>query len=231
MLGVIGGTGFENFFKGMEVPIHTHYGTARVILDQKHHIAFLPRHGFDHTVIPHNINHRANISAMKKLGVKGVVGINACGIISRFSVGDIVLIQDFIAFHAPIFTFLEKLENLEQHSVMNPPFSKSLGDKIISAARKAHVRLKKGGIVAFANGPRYETPAEVKAFQKLGANLVNMTIAPEAILAKEYHLDYCAIAVATDKALATASGKKILDVAHAKNPLVAKIVLALGAVV
>ncbi|MEM4255143.1 MAG: MTAP family purine nucleoside phosphorylase [Candidatus Norongarragalinales archaeon] len=228
MLGVIAGTGFERLFKGIETHCPTPYGSALAVLDQKRGIAFVSRHGFAHAIPPHKINHRANFSAFKKLGVKEIVGISACGAISNYSIGDLVLLQDFMDFRAPP-TFFDSLESLEQHAWMVPPFSKTLGERLERSAKKAGVQLKKGGVVAVTQGPRLETPAEIKAFAKLGANLVGMTTSPEAILARELGLQYAAIAVVSNYAagLKGALAQDIGKNASAQSQKILKLLLQL----
>ena len=231
MLGVIAGTGLENFFKGIEAPIKTDYGSVHAILTKGDKIAFISRHGFAHDVPPHKINHKAHVAALKKLGVSGVLGFSACGAISKYSIGDLVLLEDFVDFRAPQ-TFFDKLESINQHAWMAPPFSKTLQNKAFAAAGKAKVGLKKGGVVAVTAGPRLETPAEIKAFAKLGANLVGMTTSPEATLARELGLEYAAIAVVSNHAAGikrfAPSGAEIAAVAAAQAHKAAKIVAELS---
>ncbi|MFH1056415.1 MAG: MTAP family purine nucleoside phosphorylase [Candidatus Micrarchaeota archaeon] len=231
MLGVIGGTGFERFFTGTETEVETQFGRATLVLREKEGLAFLSRHDFNHSIPSHKINSKANVLAFKKLGVRNIVAINSCGVLSKYRVGDLVLLKDFLAFHITPTTFFDKLDSLDQHVFMNPPFSESLGKKIVSSSRKAGVELKQGGVVAFNYGPRFETPAELKAFAKLGANLVGMTTPPEAVLCREAGLEYACIAVASNlvfgKEKFTIEG--MLRASKSKSEAVRKIVLELAA--
>lgn len=231
LLGVIGGTGFEKFFKGIEVPVSTPFGTAHMILTKGEKIAFVSRHGPSHSVPPHKINHKANIFALKKLGARRVLALNACGAISKYEIGDLVLLEDFIDLRAPQ-TYFDKLDSINQHAWMAPAFSPELQGKIVSAAKKTRVALKRGGVVFVAAGPRFETPAEIKAFGKLGANLVGMTTSPEAILSRELGLEYAAIAVVSNYAAGIKpqkhSGSEMSANTSAQSHKLAKIVAELS---
>lgn len=230
MLGVIAGTGFEKFFKGIETHCPTPFGSARAVLDKKHSVAFVSRHGFAHATPPHKVNNRANVFAFKKLGVKEIVGISACGAIAKYSIGDLVLAKDFIDFRSSP-TFFDSLERLEQHAWMVPPFSESLQQKILAASKKLKLGVRKGGVVAVTSGPRLETPAEIKAFAKLGANLVGMTVSPEAILCKEAGLAYASIAVVANHAAGVKGLKPAGDIARissAQAPRVARLLAELA---
>ncbi|VVC03851.1 putative 6-oxopurine nucleoside phosphorylase [Candidatus Burarchaeum australiense] len=202
MLGIIGGSGFYKIVKGEERHVETPYGWRKVSLGRigGGKIAFIARHGEYHTVPPHRINHRANLYALHKVGAKSIVGINACGIISKFKPGEIMTIDDFLAFHIGPVTFHESFAGGAKHEDMSEPYSRKLNALIARAGGKAKIAVKSGGIVATTFGPRFETPAEIRAFGMLGANLVSMTSAYEAILARELGANYSSIAIGTNYA-------------------------------
>jgi len=198
VLGVIGGSGFYRMHGAEKKLEETPYGWIAVSRGKR--MAFIPRHGERHSAPPHGVNHRANIYALARMGVKAIVGINACGIISRFEPGEVITIDDFIAFHLGPITFYESFEKGIVHADMGEPYSKRLNDMIAKAGKKAGVSVKGGGIVATTFGPRFETPAEIRALRGMGANLVSMTSAYEAILARELGVPYASIAIGTNYA-------------------------------
>jgi len=202
MLGIIGGSGFCKTVKGKARHIETPYGWVQLVFGKlgKKQVIFMERHGKGHEVPPHAINHRANIYALQMAGAQDVVGVNACGIISKFKAGDMVTIDDFLASHLGPITFYDTFKYGVKHTDMGEPYSRKINALIAKAGRKGGVKVKGGGIVATAFGPRFETPAEIRAFKMLGANLISMTSAYEAILAKELGINYASVAVGTNYA-------------------------------
>jgi len=202
MLGIIGGSGFYKTVKGEGVHIETPYGWVRMTFGKLagKQVAFMARHGEGHAVPPHGINHRANIYAMREINAGNVVGINACGILSRFKPGELMTIDDFLAFHLGPVTFYDSFRYGAKHTDMSEPYSKELNGLIARAGRKAKTKVRGGGIVANSFGPRFETPAEIRAFKKMGTNLISMTSAYEAILAREIGVRYASLAIGTNYA-------------------------------
>jgi len=198
MLGVIGGSGFYKLAGAEARREDTPYGLALVSRGRK--LVFVPRHGEKHELPPHRVNHRANIYALKKAGATSILGINACGVIAKYKPGDTMTIDDFIAFHLGPITYFESFADEAHHTDMSEPYSHGLNAKIARAAKMAGVPIKSGGIVATSYGPRFETPAEIRAFRLLGANLISMTSAYEAILARELGVPYASIAIGTNYA-------------------------------
>lgn len=202
MLAVIGGSGFYSLGRKIkDVKVTTPYGKAVLskisFLDEE--LIFLPRHGKNHTIPPHKINYRANIAALEKIGVTGVLAFYSCGIISKYKPGDIILIDDFIGLWTPA-TFYDDFSGGIKHVDFTRPFSSEMNDIIKEVAAINKLKLKKGGIVAATPGPRFETKSEVKVLKKLGANLVNMTCGYEMSLLGESEIDSAAIAVASNYA-------------------------------
>ena len=212
MIGIIGGSGIYSLGKMRKERVKTPYAAVEAyagkIGGQKS--IFIPRHGEEHGTPPHKVDYKANIWAMEEKGVEGIVAFYAAGIIGKYLPGDLILLEDFIGFQTPI-TYYDKFEGEIKHTDMSEPYCRKLSKKVSGAAKKAGVRLKKGGIIATTGGPRFETRAEIKALKQMGANLVNMTGAYEATLAGELGIPICGIAVGTNYA-AGIRGKK--DLAH-----------------
>lgn len=201
MLGIIGGTGIYSLGKFRERDVNTPYGFAQVHIGKiaGAECAFIPRHGKDHRHPPHKINYRANVWALKEIGVEGVIATYAVGIISKFKPGDLIAANDFIGLFAPI-TFYDSFRDGAKHIDFSEPFSKGMQARLFSAAENAGCRVRKGGVVATAHGPRYETPAEIKALGKMGANLVSMTNAYEATLLHELEIECAGLCIGTNYA-------------------------------
>ena len=211
MLGIIGGSGFYALGKKLaETDVLTPYGTAKLqmvsLLGEK--LVFIPRHGVRHTLPPHKINYRANIAALKKAGVTGVMAVYASGVISKYKPGDIVLVDDFISLwqHA---TFYDDFSGGIRHTDFSEPCDMEIRKKLLEVAAVSKVKVKTGGIMACTRGPRFETKAEIRLLKKAGANLVNMTAGYEMALLGEAEIDYAAIAVGTN--YATGISKKHLS--------------------
>jgi len=202
MLAVIGGSGFLGLGKTIEkLDIVTPYGLASVnkvkILDEE--LYFLPRHGETHSIPPHMINYKANISALRKLGVSAVFATYASGIISKYKPGDLVLLEDFIGLDTPI-TFYDDFSSGIKHMDFTEPFDRRLKLRVLEIADSEKIKIKEGGIIVTTCGPRFETRAEIAALKKMGANLVNMTCGYEATLIREAEIPFAALAIGTNYA-------------------------------
>ncbi|MCX6778108.1 MAG: MTAP family purine nucleoside phosphorylase [Candidatus Micrarchaeota archaeon] len=195
MLGVISGTGLYNLLDGERKPVRTPYGEAEVFVSER--TAFIPRHGKSHKIPPHAINHRANIWALHSLGVSAVISFNAAGALSKYEFGDMVLVEDFVCFF-PLPTFFDTFAHKPVHVGMSPPYSERLRKCVLAAAKKARLKLKKGGVLAHTAGPRFETNSECRALSKLGANLVGMTSVPECILCNELKMAHANVCIVTN---------------------------------
>ena len=202
MLAVIGGSGFYSLGRKIkDIKVSTPYGKAvlsRVsFLGEK--LVFLPRHGKSHTIPPHKINYRANIAALEKIGVTGVISFYSCGILSKYKPGDIILVDDFIGLWTPA-TFYDDFSGGIKHVDFTTPFSSDMKDILREVASVNRLKLKKGGVVVATPGPRFETKSEVKLLKKVGANLVNMTCGYEMGLLGESEIDFAAVAVGSNHA-------------------------------
>jgi len=199
---IIGGTGVYEVGEASSREVNTEYG--RVIVDvlniKGEEIAFLARHGKGHSVPPHLINFRANMKALRELGVKYVYATCAVGSMNEnFAPGDAVLIKDFIDFTKmrPL-TFYEGGERGVAHVAMDEPYCPNLRQKFAEHAKKTGLEIKGEAIYVCTEGPRFETASEIRMFQKLGADVVGMTNIPEVVLAKELGMCYQAVGIITN---------------------------------
>jgi len=210
-LAVIGGTGVYNprmLEDITESIVETPYGTVPVkfgTIEEKR-VAFIARHGFKHSVPPHLINYRANIMALKKLGVKKIIATAAVGSLAEnMQPGHLVVLDQFIDFtKGRIQTFYEGGEQGVLHVDMTQPYCPDLARVIIDVCPSA-IKLHPRGTYVCTEGPRFETPAEIKMFKMWGGQLVGMTSVPEVVLARELGMCYGSIAMVTNFAAGISS--------------------------
>lgn len=204
-IAIIGGTGVYNprmlnqlQQKSIETPFGEVTYTSGIYADQE--VAFIPRHGSKHSIAPHKINYRANIWAMKKIGIKQILATTAVGSLnSKMAPGDFVLIDQFIDFTKNrINTFYDTENSGVVHIDVTEPYCPALRDKITAAALTEQISLHCSGTYVCTEGPRFETPAEIKMFAKLGGDLVGMTNVPEVTLAREAEICYATISMVTN---------------------------------
>jgi 5'-methylthioadenosine phosphorylase len=203
-VAVIGGTGLEKLPADYTVKretIETRFGRAVIVRAQKEDadFLFLSRHGEAHGIPPHEINYRANIAALVDLGVRKVLATNAVGSL-RLDVppGSYVLLDDFIDFtRARPLSFLEGGEGVV-HTDFSEPYCPALGHTLREVAVELGIELLPRGTYLCAEGPRFESPAEIRMFQQWGADVVGMTGLPEATFAREAGLCYAAVAIVTN---------------------------------
>ncbi len=230
-IGIIGGSGLYEFFKkGKWITIKTPYGkpSDKIFLAEYKgkKIAFLPRHGRGHKISPHMINYRANIWALKKLGVKAIIAPSAVGSLQpNIKRGNFVICDDFVDrtwgrkdtfYSGPIFddTIDSKILSVSTKSSKSQKnHSHCEGVVHVSSAfcycdylrklaynvcRKNKIRVHPKGTVVVIQGPRFSTKAESGWFTKMGWDLVNMTQYPEVVLAREAEICYLNISIVTD---------------------------------
>jgi len=204
-IGVIGGSGLydvEKFENVKEVKIYTPYGEPSdniVVGDFKgRRIAFLARHGKGHRIPPHMINYRANIWALKSLGVKRVISVSAVGSLrEEYKPGDFVVPDQFIDFTKNrVYSFFDG--HVVAHVSMADPFCPELRSVVIESARSLNIRVHDKGTYVCIEGPRFSTRAESKLYRSWGADIIGMTLVPEVNLAREAELCYVTIAMITD---------------------------------
>lgn len=205
IIGIIGGTGVydaEMLADIEEQSVLTKYGETRLIIGEAkgHRVAFLNRHGAGHKLPPHLINYRANIDALKQIGVELVVATAAVGSLTKDIVpGDLVVMDQFIDFtYARKQTFFHGGGNDVMHVDMTEPYCAQTRNLIIKAAQQEQLPIVNQGTYVCTQGPRFETPAEVAMFAQLGGDVVGMTSVPEVVLAREAQLCYAAVSVVTN---------------------------------
>ena len=207
LFGVIAGTGFYNWDlieNQKEKTIDTPYGEATVYLGAVNGMqaVFLPRHKKNHSVPPHKINYRANIYALHKIGVTRLVAINAVGSLDKsIAPGEIVLADDFLDFTwGREHTFYDGENCRVGHADMNNCYCRDWQNLIKKAAEKADIKLHTNGVYVATQGPRFETRAEIRAYQKMGGTVVGMTGVPECPLAVEMGICYAGLSYITNYA-------------------------------
>ncbi|MEG6586033.1 S-methyl-5'-thioadenosine phosphorylase [Dendrosporobacter sp. 1207_IL3150] len=165
-------------------------------------VAFLPRHGSNHSIAPHLINYRANIWAMKKIGVENIIATTAVGSLNiEMKPGDFVIVDQFLDFtKSRIGTFYEGGERGVVHVDVTEPYCPILRSIISDAGKALDISIHKNGVYVCTEGPRFETPAEINMFAKLGGDLVGMTNVPEAVLAREAEMCYSTVSMVTNYA-------------------------------
>jgi 5'-methylthioadenosine phosphorylase len=210
-IAIIGGSGLERLFgQPDQSAIETPYGAAPPVSIAKvggKQVAFLPRHGPDHSIPPHRINYRANIYALSKLGVRRILATNAVGAInSDFKLGQIVIPHDFVDFtKARHSTFYD--EAPVTHVDVSQPYCPHIRKMLLDTARKMRLLVSNRAVMVCTEGPRLETPAEIKVFRRLGCDVVGMTGFPEVVLARELEMCYASACYISNMAAGT--GKRL----------------------
>ena len=209
MLAIIGGTGLTQL-ANLEIThrqvIRSPFGEPSGAITfgrlRQHEVMFIARHGYGHTIPPHEVNYRANLWALHQQGAKRVISVAAVGgIRADLSPGTIVLPDQIIDYtHGRAFTYFDGREGPVTHIDFTQPYSQKLRQKILQAAKLSKVKCMDGGVYAATQGPRLETAAEINRLERDGADMVGMTGMPEASLAKELGQDYAAIAVVVNHA-------------------------------
>ncbi len=163
---------------------------------------FLARHGYGHTLAPHEINYRANIWALKELKVDGVIAVATVGGIRADLVpGSLVLPDQIIDYtHSRKSTFFEGSEMPVTHVDFTQPYSRALRARLLAASGECNEKLFDGAVYACTQGPRLETAAEIERIAREGGDVVGMTGMPEAVLAREAGLEYASLAVVINHA-------------------------------
>ena len=202
-VGVFGGSGFYNFLEDIEeIRVETPYGmpSDNIFLGKigQTKVAFMPRHGRNHTILPHMINYRANVWAMKSIGVERVISPCAAGSLQKHGApGDFVICDQFVdwtdgrkstIFEGPIVT----------HPSPADLYCPEMRELAIKTAEKQGITVHKTGTVVVINGPRFSTKAESKFFTNQGWEVINMSAFPENYLVKEMDMCPLNISLITD---------------------------------
>ena len=200
--GIIGGSGLYNLIKGgRSLDIETPYGkpSDRVEVGEIGgvEVAFIPRHGKHHTIPPHAVNYRANMWALKSIGVERVLAINAVGSLKeQYKPGEMVFPDQFIDFtKSRKLTFFDGPEVF--HVSAADPFCSDMTSELVSSAKKAGYSHHDRGTYVCIEGPRFSTRAESRMFRQFG-DIIGMTLVPEINLAVEQSMCYSMIATVTD---------------------------------
>lgn len=202
---VIGGTGVYDpalLDEPHEVTVETAFGRVEMTVGRyrNRNVAFLPRHGRGHSVPPHRINYRANIAALKKIGVKQILATTAVGSLQvDCAPGSLLIADDFMDFtKSRIHTFYEDTQVV--HVDMSDAYCGRLRFALSRIAQRLGLQAQSGGTYVCTEGPRFETPAEIRFFQSVGGSVVGMTSVPEVVLAKEAELCYATVCIVTNYA-------------------------------
>lgn len=202
-IGLVLGSGMEGLVKeGEALEVKTPFGGVRVATAKLsgEEVAILPRHGCMHAAPPHRVEYRANVSALSKLGVERVLATGAVGSLrEELRPGSVVVVDDFIDLSRSRPSSLFEGPRVV-HVDMTEPFCPELREALINASQRAGLKTWSRGVYVCTEGPRFETPAEIRAFKALGGDVVGMTIATEATLAREAGLCYAALCLVTNMA-------------------------------
>ena len=204
-LAIIGGSGLyemPGLQATQEFDINTPFGktSAPIVAGtlEGERVAFLARHGIGHHITPSEVPYRANMYALKSLGVERIISISACGSLQEeFAPGHIVIPdQVYDNTHKRARSFFG--EGLVAHVSVAEPFCRDLSDQLESAVRQAGGVTQRGGSFITIEGPRFSTKAESKTYRSWGMSIIGMTAAPEVFLAREAEICYATMAHVTD---------------------------------
>ena len=204
-LGIIGGSGLykmEGFEKSKWKKINTPWGkpSDEILLAtfEKEEICFVPRHSRGHKINPTNINFRANIDAMKQLGVTDIISVSAVGSLKEnLEPGKFVIVDQFIdRTFSRVKTFFD--EEIVAHVSMAKPTSPGLSNCCEAALKMLNINYQVGGTYVVMEGPQFSTLAESNLYRSWGADVIGMTNMPEAKIAREAEIRYCTVAMVTD---------------------------------
>lgn len=221
-IGVIGGSGLyriEGLTDVDERHVETPFGSPSDVITigtlAGQRVAFLPRHGRGHRIMPSELPSRANIYALKSLGVEYVISVSAVGSLREELAPLHVVIPDQVVDRTQkrVSTFFG--EGLVVHIAFEPPFCPTLSDVLYAAAQEAGATVHRGGTYVCIEGPQFSTLAESRLYRQWGMDIIGMTAQPEAKLAREAEMSYAMVAMVTD-----------YDVWHAsEEPVTAEMIL------
>jgi 5'-methylthioadenosine phosphorylase len=209
MLAIIGGTGLTQLAnlkithrQVMRTPYGEPSGPLTIGTMGEHEVMFIARHGYGHTIMPHEVNYRANLWALREQGAQRIVAVASVGgIRADLHPGTLVIPDQIIDYtYGRQTTFFEGKEHGAFHIDFTHPYDSEFRCQILAAASSATENCIDGGIYAATQGPRLETAAEINRFERDGADMVGMTGMPEAALARELTLSYATIAVVVNYA-------------------------------
>ena len=229
MLAVIGGSGLTqlaNLDVSHREVLRTPYGepSGAVTFGQicGRPVAFLARHGYGHTIPPHEVNYRANIWALAQRGALAIVSVASVGSIrADLKPGDIVIPHQIIDYtRGRKSTYHEGTDCTLTHIDFTEPYDRSLREQLLAAAAAVAIPVSAGAVYAATQGPRLETAAEINRYERDGVDVVGMTGMPEAALAREIGLPYAAISVVSNYAAGRADSAAGISFAAIEGVLV-----------
>ncbi len=204
-VAVIGGSGFYSLADAVgPIEVDTPWGPAAspiTIADLGGtRVAFLARHGVDHRLPPHAVDHRANLWALRSVGVRAVVASFACGsLVPHLGPGALVVPDQIIdRTQGRAETIHDTFADGPAHAAFADPYDETTRRAAVEAAATLGEEVHDGGTVVVINGPRFATRAESRWYRSMGAELINMTQYPEAVIARELDLAYAAVGLVTD---------------------------------
>jgi 5'-methylthioadenosine phosphorylase len=223
MLAIIGGSGLTQLSCLRDIhrrAVRTPYGEPSGPITfgtiGKHEVAFLARHGYGHTIPPHEVNYRANIWALKAEGVSNIISVASVGGIGDgFGPGVLAVPDQLIDYTwGRKQTFFDGGEKPVTHIDFTHPYTEQTRQLLLSAARSCGQPVTAGGVYAATQGPRLETAAEVNRLARDGADMIGMTGMPEAALARELGLGYATLAVVVNHAAGRGDSKDVIEFAQ-----------------
>ncbi|HTS72829.1 MAG TPA: S-methyl-5'-thioadenosine phosphorylase [Gaiellaceae bacterium] len=235
-VGIFGGSGFYSLLEDVEeVELETPYGkpSAPLVVGEigGAGVAFLPRHGREHELPPHRIPYRANVWAMRELGVRRIIGPNASGALKAdLQLGEFVVCDQFVdRTSGRADTFYDGPETT--HVSAADPYCPDLRQLLVETARELGIPVSDGGTVVTIQGPRFSTRAESRWFQDAGWDVINMTAYPEGYLARELELCYANISMVTDhdvgvEGTAPVSHEQVIEVFQTNNERLRELLFA-----
>jgi 5'-methylthioadenosine phosphorylase len=223
MLAILGGSGLTQLAnleithrQVMRTPYGEPSGALTFGIINQHEVIFLARHGYGHTIPPHEVNYRANLWALHDQGARRVVSVASVGgIRADLAPGVIAVPHQIIDYtHGRAFTYFEGRDRPVTHIDFTYPYDPAMRKQVLQAAQLAGEHCVDGGVYAATQGPRLETIAEINRYERDGADMVGMTGMPEASLARELGLSYATIAVVVNHAAGRGSSR---DGVHLEN--------------
>ena len=234
MIAIIGGSGVDEIIEMADSierkNIHTEFGSVKLsIMDiGGKSVVFLPRHSEGHSCPPHKINFKANIMALKNVGVTQILATNAVGSLDLdIGPGSIVIPDDFLDFtvHRDRTFYDDEVIHID----MSEPYCNRLRNALLKHSDCVDGGLVDGGTHVCTEGPRFETPAEIKMFKIIGGTIVGMTTLPEAVLAREKEMCYASIAIVSNYCTSISPTKlgveEILEITEKKKDELIKLLL------
>lgn len=212
-VGIIAGTGFyelPGLADAEHLTVSTDWGEAHAMTGRWHgrRIVFVPRHGGDHSIPPSAINYRANIAAIRDLAATAILAVSVVGsMVPERGTGSFLLLDDYLEFTTGrAATFFDQPGQVT-HTDMTTPYDPSLRAALAAAAEAEGIDVAPTATYVCTNGPRFETPAEIRMYAQAGGSVVGMTGYPEVALAREAGIPYAGVAVVANMAAGMFDGE------------------------